>query len=80
MPHPAYLNRDQTTGLTEHERRCLEILKVEGGSRADVMAELGVSRQRVSQLVKAIQGKGHTVPSRQYNRRTPKGGTNDGDS
>lgn len=69
MPHPAYQNRDPNTGLTEHELATLRILKVEGKTRADVMAELGITRQRVAQLVAAIKAKGYEVPGRSYTRR-----------
>ena len=47
-------------GLTARERRCKELLK-EGHSRAYVAGELGVSRQRVAQLVASLTQKGHDL-------------------
>lgn len=74
MPEPGYhLKRDED-GLTKNERTCLNML-VGGQSRTEVADVLGISRERVRQLVKSLEAKGKTVPSRGYVRRTtPEGG------
>lgn len=73
-PDPGYQaprkTREDPTRLTPNEQTCLQML-VEGSNRNAVAEALGVSRQRVGELVKQIKAKGHDVPSRKYTRRTP---------
>lgn len=73
-PDPGYKaprkTSDEPTRLTPNEQTCFDML-TEGKTRKDVEATLGMTRQRVSQLVAQVKAKGHTVPGRRYTRRTP---------
>lgn len=58
MVEPGYeLDRDKL-GLTKQERAVLRRLEKGGLRHADIAKELGVTRQRVSQIVASLRKKG----------------------
>lgn len=53
--------RDPETGLTRRQADVLRMINDENLSQLDVASRLGVSRQRVRQIVEDLIKKGHAV-------------------
>ena len=55
--------KDPSTGLTRRQGDVLRMLTEENKSQLDVANELGISRQRVRQIVEDLQRKGFQIPN-----------------
>ena len=55
-------DKDPVSGLTKNQRTVLDGLTKENKTQLQVAEELGISRQRVRQIVVDLQKKGYTIP------------------
>lgn len=58
---PGYAVGRDESGLTARERQVLDLLR-QGRSRADIQADLGLTKQRIGALCKSIRDKGVELP------------------
>lgn len=54
-------DKDPTTGLTKNQRAVLEGLQ-RGNTQVEIASLLGISRQRVNQIVSDLKSKGYKIP------------------
>lgn len=59
-------NKDPKTGLTKRQTEVLTMLTDEHLSQLEVSERLGVSRQRVRQIVETLMDKGFEIPGARH--------------
>lgn len=55
-------DKDPVTGLTRNQREVLRGLTQDGKTQLQISEELGISRQRVNQIVRDLKQKGYKFP------------------